>query len=91
VRGRLERIGDRCEIGRLMVVPNLASRGIDRQLLEFAESQVPEDVRHLDLYATSTSTPGRAANAIFGAPDGDRQARDRTAERTRSIARARSC
>jgi GNAT superfamily N-acetyltransferase len=52
---RLERNGERCEIGRLMVAPDLQGRGIGRWLLEHAEAQVPADVRHLDLYTGARS------------------------------------
>ncbi|GAA5154499.1 MULTISPECIES: GNAT family N-acetyltransferase [Amycolatopsis] len=52
---RLERRGERCEIGRLMVAPDLQGEGIGRRLLEFAESQVPAGVRHLDLYTGARS------------------------------------
>ncbi|GAA0930442.1 GNAT family N-acetyltransferase [Pseudonocardia zijingensis] len=52
---RLDRAGERCEIGRLMVAPDLQGAGIGRWLFEFAESQVPPGVRHLDLYTGARS------------------------------------
>jgi GNAT superfamily N-acetyltransferase len=52
---RLERNGERCEIGRLMVAPDIQGGGIGRWLLEYAESQVPAAVRHLDLYTGARS------------------------------------
>ena len=44
------------QIGRLMVAPYLQGRGLGRELLEYAESLAPEDVRTLWLNAGAKST-----------------------------------
>lgn len=54
VRGRLE--GDRWELGRLMVAPDLAGRGLGRMLLEHAEAQAPAEARRLALFTGARST-----------------------------------
>lgn len=46
---------DRWEIGRLMVAPDLAGRGVGRWLLEHAEAQAPADVTSIDLFTGGRS------------------------------------
>jgi GNAT superfamily N-acetyltransferase len=42
--------GDRWEIGRLMVAPDLAGRGLGRWLLELAEAQAPPSAARFGLF-----------------------------------------
>jgi GNAT superfamily N-acetyltransferase len=48
VRGRQE--GMSWQVGRLMVVPDLAGRGVGSALLRIIEEQAPEDVDHFILF-----------------------------------------
>ncbi|GAB3153359.1 GNAT family N-acetyltransferase [Amycolatopsis sp. NPDC004378] len=54
VRARLE--GDCWEIGRLMVAPDLAGRGLGRRLLAHAESHAPAEARRFALFTGARST-----------------------------------
>ena len=54
VRARLD--GDRWELGRLMVAPDLAGRGLGRWLLAHAESQAPAEARRFVLFTGARST-----------------------------------
>ena len=47
--------GDRWELGRLMVAPDLAGRGLGRQLLTHAEAQAPAEARRFVLFTGSRS------------------------------------
>lgn len=53
---RAHQEGSRWEIGRLMVAPDLAERGLGRWLLRYAESQAPAEVSQVDLFTGSRST-----------------------------------
>jgi GNAT superfamily N-acetyltransferase len=53
VRGKVH--GDSWEIGRLMVAPDLAGRGLGRFLLTFIEKQVPDDIHRLELFTGARS------------------------------------
>ena len=44
------------DIGRLMVAPDLAGRGLGRWLLAFAEAQAPDEVEQLVLFTGARST-----------------------------------
>ena len=44
------------DIGRLMVAPDLAGRGLGGWLLRLAESQAPADVESITLFTGSNST-----------------------------------
>lgn len=52
---RAHRDGDRWEIGRLMVAPDQAGRGLGRWLLAHAEAAAPPDVRHFVLFTGTRS------------------------------------
>ncbi|MFI5590855.1 GNAT family N-acetyltransferase [Amycolatopsis sp. NPDC051758] len=54
VRARLD--GDCWEVGRLMVAPDLAGRGLGRRLLAHAEAHAPADVRRFALFTGARST-----------------------------------
>jgi ribosomal protein S18 acetylase RimI-like enzyme len=53
VRARLE--GSTWEIGRLMVAPDLAGRGIGRRLLAHAEAHAPADAASVALFTGARS------------------------------------
>ncbi len=53
VRGRL--VGDTWEIGRLMVAPDLAGRGLGRRLLEQAERLAPSETTTFELFTGARS------------------------------------
>ncbi|MCR6490317.1 GNAT family N-acetyltransferase [Amycolatopsis sp. OK19-0408] len=53
VRARLE--GDSWELGRLMVAPDLAGRGLGRRLLAHAESHAPAEARRFALFTGARS------------------------------------
>jgi len=72
VRARLE--DDRWELGRLMVAPDLAGRGLGRRLLEHAEAQAPAEARRLALFTGARSTRNitlyqRAGYRLTDAPE----------------------
>lgn len=52
---RAHQDGDRWEIGRLMVAPDLRGAGLGRWLLHHAESQAPATVRRFDLFTGGRS------------------------------------
>ncbi|MEU7784277.1 MULTISPECIES: GNAT family N-acetyltransferase [unclassified Amycolatopsis] len=54
VRARLE--GDHWELGRLMVAPDFAGRGLGRRLLAHAEAQAPAEARRFSLFTGARST-----------------------------------
>lgn len=54
VRGTIS--GDAWEIGRLMVAPDLAGRGLGRFLLTWIEEHRPDDVARLALFTGARST-----------------------------------
>jgi GNAT superfamily N-acetyltransferase len=47
--------GDAWEVGRLMVAPDLAGRGLGRWLLAFVEAQAPADTRRFVLFTGRNS------------------------------------
>ncbi|MCU1686931.1 MAG: tRNA (guanine-N1-)-methyltransferase/acyltransferase [Amycolatopsis sp.] len=53
---RARRDGDAWEVGRLMVAPDLAGRGLGRWLLAYAEQQAPAGVRRYSLFTGAGST-----------------------------------
>jgi GNAT superfamily N-acetyltransferase len=53
VRGKVA--GDAWEIGRLMVAPDLAGRGLGRFLLSWIEERVPEGIPRLELFTGARS------------------------------------
>jgi ribosomal protein S18 acetylase RimI-like enzyme len=53
VRARLD--GDRWELGRLMVAPDLAGRGLGRRLLAHAEAHAPAGARRFTLFTGARS------------------------------------
>ncbi|MEU8634832.1 GNAT family N-acetyltransferase [Amycolatopsis sp. NPDC048633] len=72
VRARLE--DDRWELGRLMVAPDLAGRGLGRRLLEHAEAHVPAEARRFALFTGARSTRNitlyqRAGYRLTDAPE----------------------
>ena len=72
VRARLD--GDRWELGRLMVAPDLAGRGLGRRLLAHAEAQAPAEARRFTLFTGSRSARNialyqRAGYRLTPAPD----------------------
>jgi tRNA (guanine37-N1)-methyltransferase len=52
---RAHRDGSSWEIGRLMVAPDLAGRGLGRWLLRHAEEQAPDDVETIALFTGARS------------------------------------
>ncbi|WIX87597.1 GNAT family N-acetyltransferase [Amycolatopsis sp. DG1A-15b] len=75
VRARLD--GDRWELGRLMVAPDFAGRGLGRRLLAHAEAQAPVEARRFALFTGARSTRNIALYQRAGyrltdapAPDG---------------------
>lgn len=52
---RAHRDGDRWEIGRLMVAPDLAGRGLGRWLLAHAEAAAPDGVDQFELFTGGRS------------------------------------
>jgi GNAT superfamily N-acetyltransferase len=74
VRARLD--GDCWEVGRLMVAPDLAGRGLGRRLLTHAEAHAPADVRRFALFTGARSTRNitmyqRAGYRLVDAPATD--------------------
>lgn len=74
VRARLD--GDRWEIGRLMVAPDLAGRGLGRRLLAHSEAQAPAEARKFVLFTGARSARNiamyqRAGYRLTDAPDVD--------------------
>jgi GNAT superfamily N-acetyltransferase len=74
VRARLD--GDCWEVGRLMVAPDLAGRGLGRRLLSHAEAHAPADVRRFALFTGARSTRNitmyqRAGYRLVDAPAAD--------------------
>ncbi|MFC4947537.1 GNAT family N-acetyltransferase [Pseudonocardia sp. GCM10023141] len=72
---RAHQEGDRWEIGRLMVAPDLAGKGLGRWLLELAESHAPAQVRHFTLFTGARSERNqrmytRAGYRLSTPPDG---------------------
>jgi GNAT superfamily N-acetyltransferase len=64
VRARSEH--ERWEIGRLMVAPDQAGRGIGRWLLSFIESRAPEAATHFSLFTGSRSSRNIAIYELAG-------------------------
>lgn len=52
---RAHAVGDRWEIGRLMVAPDLRGSGLGRSLLGYAEAAAPEGTRSIDLFTGARS------------------------------------
>lgn len=67
---------DRWEIGRLMVAPDLAGRGIGRWLLRYAERQAPADVDGIYLFTGQGSERNlrmyRSAGYVLSEPQPDK-------------------
>jgi len=56
VRARVDpEAGDRWDIGRIMVAPDLQGRGVGRWLLEYAEAAAPDHTRSFTLFTGSGS------------------------------------
>ncbi len=53
---RARREGSTWDIGRLMVAPDHAGKGLGRWLLRFAEAQAPDDVESITLFTGARST-----------------------------------
>ncbi len=67
--------GDAREIGRLMVAPDLAGRGLGRFLLAWIEERIPDDIRRLVLFTGAKSARNLriytgAGYALDGESDG---------------------
>ncbi|MBW0104311.1 N-acetyltransferase [Pseudonocardia sp. KRD291] len=73
---RAHQDGQRWEIGRLMVAPDLQSAGLGRWLLAYAESRAPGSVRDFDLFTGGRSERNvrmyQAAGYELTWPPGDR-------------------
>jgi GNAT superfamily N-acetyltransferase len=54
VRGKVD--GEDWEVGRLMVAPDLAGRGLGRFLLAHVERQAPAELRRFTLFTGAKST-----------------------------------
>jgi GNAT superfamily N-acetyltransferase len=71
---RAHQEGQRWEIGRLMVAPDMQGAGLGRWLLEYAESQAPASVRRFDLFTGAQSERNvrmyRAAGYNLSEPPG---------------------
>ncbi|WP_439376598.1 GNAT family N-acetyltransferase [Amycolatopsis lexingtonensis] len=72
VRARLE--ADRWELGRLMVAPDFAGRGLGRRLLAHAEAQAPAEARRFALFTGARSARNitmyqRAGYRLTDAPE----------------------
>lgn len=73
VRGKVS--GDAWEVGRLMVAPDLAGRGLGRFLLTWIEEHAPSDVARFELFTGAKSTRnlriyGNAGYVLDGSRDG---------------------
>jgi len=73
VRGKVHR--DAWEVGRLMVAPDLAGRGLGRFLLGWIEQQVPAGIHRLELFTGARSARNLriytgAGYALDGESDG---------------------
>jgi GNAT superfamily N-acetyltransferase len=70
---------DRWEIGRLMVAPDLAGRGVGRWLLQYAERQAPAGVNGIHLFTGQGSERNlrmyRSAGYIVSEPPPDEPSR----------------
>ena len=68
---RAHQVGDRWEIGRLMVAPDLAGRGLGRWLLQLVERQAPPEVTQLELFTGSSNVrnPRMYRSAGYGASE----------------------
>lgn len=73
---RAHQDGDRWNIGRLMVAPDLRGAGLGRWLLHYAESQAPASARHVDLFTGGRSERNiqmyRAAGYKLTEPPGEK-------------------
>lgn len=69
---RAHQVGDRWQIGRLMVAPDLAGRGLGRWLLQLVERQAPAGVSAFELFTGSSSVRNlrmyRSAGYVRGEP-----------------------
>jgi GNAT superfamily N-acetyltransferase len=73
VRGKVSR--DAWEVGRLMVAPDLAGRGLGRFLLTWIEEHAPADIHRFELFTGAKSTRnlqiyGNAGYLLDGSHDG---------------------